>query len=266
MMLSTLSVQLSVLLPVFFCLLDASPLYSSVGELSEISGDDVQEVNVRALPTEEQRWHLMARQLHRDVKTLRDEQFDRDFRDPANMTSFEGLRINTPVIKASDGCLSRNFSRERVFQERCLGRLYSVLMWYEEHLSYIERENLTQTITNDVKHGTKRFLESIYSKVNTPEAFPARLAAARKGASVRALQVAAIVQLTDTQVEDFPRCSLQAKSAWTRKTLVHSILFNFTNVMIDTCRAIHYMSKRKTGVGHQRKDRKKTSDWISDKN
>lgn len=74
------------------------------------------------------------------------------------------------------------------------------------------------------------------------------------------------VQLTDTQVEDFPRSSLQAKSAWTRKTLVHSILFNFTNVMIDTCRAIHYMSKRKTGDGHQRKDRKKTSDWISDKN
>ncbi|XP_056596787.1 interleukin-6 isoform X2 [Triplophysa dalaica] len=233
MMLSTLSVQLSVLLPVFFCLLDASPLYSTEGELSEISGDDIQEVNVRALITEEQRWHLMARQLHRDVKTLRDEQFDRDFRDPANMTSFEGLRTNTPVLKASDGCLSRNFNRER-----CLGRVYSVLMWYAEHLSYIERENLTQTHTNDVKHGTKRFLESIYSQV----------------------------QLRDTQVEDFPRSSLQAKSAWTRKTLVHSILFNFTNVMIDTCRAIHYMSKRITGDGHQRKHRKKASDWISDKN
>ncbi|KAI7799233.1 interleukin-6 [Triplophysa rosa] len=230
---SSAGVQLSVLLPVFFCLLDAWPLYSSMGESSEISGDDVQEVNVRAPLTEEQRWHLMARQLHRDVKTLRDEQFDRDFRDAANMTSFEGVRIHTPVLKASDGCLSRNFSTER-----CLGRVYSVLMWYKEHLSCIERENLTQTLTNDVKHGTKRFLESIYSQV----------------------------QLKDTQVEEFSRSSLQAKSAWTRKTLVHSILFHFTNVMIDTCRAIHYMSKRKTGDGHQRKDRKKTSDWMSDKN
>lgn len=84
--------------------------------------------------------------------------------------------------------------KERVFQERCLGRVYSVLVWYAEHLSYIERENLTQTHTNDVKHGTKRFLESIYSQVNKPEPFPERLAAARKSASVRALQVAAIVR------------------------------------------------------------------------
>lgn len=107
------------------------------------------------------------------------------------MTSFEGVRIKTPVLKASDGCLSRNFSTVRtrpifvksaimtiynylrpvlyecVFQERCLGRIYSVLMWYKEHMNYIERENLTQPLTNDVKHGTKRFLESIYSQVNT---------------------------------------------------------------------------------------------------
>lgn len=45
-----------------------------MGELSDISGDEVQDVNVHAPLTDQQRWHLMARQLHRDVKTLRDEQ------------------------------------------------------------------------------------------------------------------------------------------------------------------------------------------------
>ncbi|KAA0709855.1 hypothetical protein E1301_Tti024231 [Triplophysa tibetana] len=146
------------------------------------------------------------------------------------MTSFEGLRINTPVIKASDGCLSRNFSRER-----CLGRLYSVLMWYEEHLSYIERENLTQTITNDVKHGTKRFLESIYSKVNTPEAFPARLAAARQ----------VCMDTQDSRALDL----IQLHKRDDRYMQSHSL-----------------HEQTQNWSRSPEKGQKETSDWISDKN
>ncbi|KAL0167150.1 hypothetical protein M9458_038994, partial [Cirrhinus mrigala] len=53
-------------------------------------------------------------------------------------------------------------------------------------------------------------------------------------------------------------------SAWTRKTTAHSILFNFTSVMIDTCRAVNYMSKHKTA--HRGKDMKRPGHWSSDKN
>lgn len=54
-----------------------------------------------------------------------------------------------------------------MFQERCLGRIYSVLTWYKENWNYIEKENLTSTLVNDIKHGTKRLLEAINSQVNT---------------------------------------------------------------------------------------------------
>lgn len=56
-----------------------------------------------------------------------------------------------------------------MFQERCLGRIYSVLTWYKENWNYIEKENLTSNLVNDIKHETKRLLEAINSQVNTPE-------------------------------------------------------------------------------------------------
>lgn len=40
-------------------------------------------------------------------------QFERDFRETVNMTAYEGVRIKTPLLKPSDGCLSRNFSTVR---------------------------------------------------------------------------------------------------------------------------------------------------------
>ncbi|KAK7124263.1 hypothetical protein R3I94_018584 [Phoxinus phoxinus] len=222
---------LSAALAVLMRLVDAVPAYSSVGELSETSGDEVQDVEVKSLLSDRQKWHLMARDLHKDVKTLLDEQFSeiRDFRETANMTAYEVVRISTPLLKPSDGCLSRNFSTER-----CLGRIYSVLTWYKENWNYIEKENLTSTLVNDIKHATKRLLEAINSQVD------------------------------EGQVNPISSSPLSVESAWIRKCTVHSILFNYTSVMIDTCRAIGYMSKRKGGP--RGKDTKRAGHWTSDKN
>ncbi|XP_077050974.1 interleukin-6 [Siphateles boraxobius] len=222
---------LSAILAVFMRLVDAVPAHSSMGELSETSGDEVQDVDVKSPLNDRQTWHLMARELHKDVKTLRDQQFESDFRETANMTAYEVVRISTPLLKPSDGCVSRNFSTER-----CLGRIYSVLTWYKENWNYIEKENLTSTLVNDIKHGTKRLLEAINSQL----------------------------QVGEGQVDPFPSSLLSVRSAWTRKTTVHSILFNYTSVMIDTCRAINYMSKRKGGL--RGKDTKRPEHWTSDKN
>ncbi|NP_001248378.1 interleukin-6 precursor [Danio rerio] len=213
----------------FMSLADPVPVFSSMGELSEISGDEVQDVDVKSLLGDRQKWHLMARDLYKDVKTLRDEQFERDFREMVNMTAFEGVRISTPLLKPSDRCLSKNFSTER-----CLTRIYSVLTWYKDNWNYIEKENLTSVLVNDIKHSTKRLLEAINSQL----------------------------QVRDGEMDQTSSTSLSFKSAWTRKTTVHSILFNFSSVMIDACRAINYMSRRKRG-----KDPKRTGDWGSaDKN
>ncbi|XP_039534404.1 interleukin-6-like [Pimephales promelas] len=222
---------LSATLAVLMRLVDAVPAYSSMGELSETSGEEVQDVDVKSLLNDRHKWHLMARDLHKDVKKLRDEQFENDFREAVNMTAYEGVRVSTPLLKPSDGCLSRNFSTER-----CLGRIYSVLTWYKENWNYIEKENLTSTLVNDIKHGTKRLLEAINSQL----------------------------QLGEGQVDPIPSGPLSVRSAWTRKATVHSILFNYTNVMIDTCRAISYMSKRKGG--RRGKDTKRPGHWTSDKN
>ncbi|ROI69372.1 Interleukin-6 [Anabarilius grahami] len=222
---------LFVILAVSICLVDAVPVYSSMGELSETSGDEVQDVDVQSPLNDRQKWHLMARDLHKDVKTLRDEQFERDFRETVNMTAYEGVRISTPLLRPSDGCLSRNFSTER-----CLGRIYSVLTWYKENWNYIEKENLTSNLANDIKHKTKRLLEAINSQL----------------------------QVSEGQMDPISSSPLPVKSAWMHKTTVHSILFNFTSVMIDTCRAVNYMSKRKGG--QRRKDVKRPNDWASEKN
>ncbi|XP_073689011.1 interleukin-6 [Garra rufa] len=222
---------LSAVLTAFFCLVDAVPAYSGLAELSEISGDEVQDVDGKSPLSDRQKWHLMAKDLHQDVKTLRDQQFERDFRDTVNMTAYEGVRIKTPLLKHSDGCLSRNFSTER-----CLSRIYSVLTWYKENWSFIENENLTSNLVNDIKHETKRLLEAINSQL----------------------------QIAEGQADQTSSDPLSVRSAWTRKTTVHSILFNFTSVMIDTCRAVNYMSKRKTA--HRGKDTKRPADWSSEKN
>ncbi|XP_051527595.1 interleukin-6 [Myxocyprinus asiaticus] len=227
------TVSLSLTLAVFISVMDAAALYSSMEELTETSGDELQDVDIKSPPTGKQKWHLMAQKLHKDVETLRDEQFEKDFKEMVNMTSFEGVKISTPLLKASDGCLSRNFSTER-----CLGRIYSVLTWYKDHMSYIERENLTSTLMNDAKHRTKRLLDSINNQL----------------------------KLRNIQVEGISSTPLPVGSAWTRKTAVHSILFNFTSVMIDTCRAINYMSQRKSGHGHHGEDRKRPSEFVSGNN
>uniref|UniRef100_A0A671Q4M1 Interleukin-6 n=1 Tax=Sinocyclocheilus anshuiensis TaxID=1608454 RepID=A0A671Q4M1_9TELE len=213
---------LSAVLAAFISLGDAVPAYSGLAELSETSGDEVQD---------RQKWYLMARDLHRDVKTLRDQQFERDFRETVNMTAYEGVRIETPLLKPSDGCLSRNFSAER-----CLSRIYSVLTWYKENWSFMEKENLTWSLVKDIKHGSKRLLEALNSQL----------------------------QIADGQTDQISSAPLSVRSAWMRKTTTHSILFNFSSVMIDTCRALNYISKHK--AAHRAKDTKRPADWSSDKN
>ncbi len=65
---------LSAVLAAVISLVDAVPAYSGLAELSEISGDEVQDVDGKSPLSDQQKWHLMARDLHRDVKTLRDQQ------------------------------------------------------------------------------------------------------------------------------------------------------------------------------------------------
>ncbi|XP_051948267.1 interleukin-6-like [Xyrauchen texanus] len=223
--LSADTVSLSLTLAVFISVTHAAALYSSMDELTETSGDELQDVDIKSPPTEKQKWHLMAQKLLKDVKTLRDEQFEKEFKEMVNMTSFEGVKISTPHLKATDGCLSRNFSTER-----CLGRIYSVLTWYKNHMSYIERENLTSSLMNDAKYGTKRLLGSINIQL----------------------------QKRNIQVEGISSPPLPVGSTWTRKTAVHSILINFTNVMTVTCRAINYIQRNE--------DRKRPSEFVSKKN
>ncbi|XP_026088085.1 uncharacterized protein LOC113069455 isoform X2 [Carassius auratus] len=222
---------LSVVLAVFISLVDAVPAYSGLAELSETSRDEVQDVEGKSPLSERQKWYLTARDLHRDVKTLRDQQFERDFREMVNMTACEGVRIKTPLLRPSDGCLSRNFSTER-----CLSRIYIVLSWYRENWSIIEKENLTSSLVKDVKHGSKRLLEAIHRQL----------------------------QIADGQEDQISSAPLSVRSTWTHKTTVHSILFNFSSVMIDSYRALHYISKRK--AAHRAKDTKRPANWSSDKN
>uniref|UniRef100_A0A8C1BG40 Interleukin-6 n=2 Tax=Cyprinus carpio TaxID=7962 RepID=A0A8C1BG40_CYPCA len=222
---------LSAVLAVFISLVDAVPAYSGLTELSETSGDEVQDVEGKSPLSERQKWYLMARDLHRDVKTLRDQQFERDFRETVNMTAYEGAKIKTPLLRPSDGCVSRNFSAER-----CLSRIYSVLTWYRENWSFIEKENLTSSLVKDIKHASKRLLEALNSQL----------------------------QIADGQQDQISSAPLSVRSAWTRKITTHSILFNFSSVMIDSCRALHYISKRK--AAHRAKDTKRPADRSSGKN
>ncbi|XP_043089082.1 interleukin-6 isoform X4 [Puntigrus tetrazona] len=188
--------------------LHALPVHGGLPEPSQASGDEVQDVNGKSPLSDRLKWNLMARDLHRDVKSLRDQQFERDFKDAGNMTEFESVRIETPLLRPSDGCLSRNFS-----SDLCLSRISGVLSWYKDHWSFVENENLTSSLVNGVRLSTKRLLEAIDSQLQPAD-----------------------------QVSSAP---LTVSSAWTRKTVAHSLLYNFTSVMIDTCRAVNYMSKHR---------------------
>uniref|UniRef100_A0A8C1UX67 Interleukin-6 n=1 Tax=Cyprinus carpio TaxID=7962 RepID=A0A8C1UX67_CYPCA len=201
---------LSAVLAVFISLVDAVPAYSGLAELSETSGDEVQDVEGKSPLSERQKWYLMARDLHRDVKTLRDQQFERDFRETVNMTAYEGARIKTPLLRPSDGCVSRNFSAVR-----------------------------THFPSND----SGLFMAHAYMK--------------RSGVSWQ-------LQIADGQQDQISSAPLSVRSAWTRKITAHSILFNFSSVMIDSCRALHYISKRK--AAHRAKDTKRPADRSSGKN
>uniref|UniRef100_A0A673IP07 Interleukin-6 n=1 Tax=Sinocyclocheilus rhinocerous TaxID=307959 RepID=A0A673IP07_9TELE len=196
---------LSAVLAAFLSLGDAVPAYSGLAELSETSGDEVQDVEGKSPLSERQKWYLMARDLHRDVKTLRDQQFERDFRETVNMTAYEGVRIETPLLEPSDGCLSRNFSAVRT-----------------------------------------RFLSDDSELVTVSVSLLLQL------------------QIADGQTDQISSAPLSVRSAWTRKTTTHSILFNFSSVMIDTCRALNYISKHK--AAHRAKDTKRPAGWSSDKN
>ncbi|XP_030644368.1 interleukin-6 [Chanos chanos] len=181
----------------------AVPVLSGAGELSETSGEGFPEISSASDLTIN--WHAIAKKLHHDVRTLKNEQFERDL---VNITSLAVNSDFTPLIKASDGCLSKSFSAQK-----CLQRIYSGLQEYVVYMNYVERENLTETLVNDVKVRTNNLLQIIKNK------------------------------LKDSPQTQLSQIELPDGSAWTRKTTVHSVLSNFATFLTDTSRAIHFMNR-----------------------
>ncbi|XP_022523792.2 interleukin-6 [Astyanax mexicanus] len=150
--------------------------------------------------------------LLRSITRLRDEQFQKDFGEPVkNMTNYEHVRREMPLIRSEDRCRHKNFSAPR-----CLKQIYAVLRIYEGHLGYLEKDNLTSARLPDVKHWTFSLVQFIRTKMSSPE---------------------------DTDVQS-SSSSLKEESAWMKKIYTHSILYNFTSFLIDANRALKHMNDK----------------------
>uniref|UniRef100_A0A3B1KAN9 Interleukin-6 n=1 Tax=Astyanax mexicanus TaxID=7994 RepID=A0A3B1KAN9_ASTMX len=152
--------------------------------------------------------------LLRSITRLRDEQFQKDFGEPVkNMTNYEHVRREMPLIRSEDRCRHKNFSAPR-----CLKQIYAVLRIYEGHLGYLEKDNLTSARLPDVKHWTFSLVQFIRTKMSSPE---------------------------DTDVQSSSSSSsLKEESAWMKKIYTHSILYNFTSFLIDANRALKHMNDK----------------------
>ncbi|KAL7826861.1 hypothetical protein AOLI_G00320700 [Acnodon oligacanthus] len=218
-----LRLALAVLLPLA-ALSDPLPGYSAPGDPPEISGEELQDSNGPF----EHKWLFIARILHRDVMKLRDEQFQRDFGEPsANMTNYASVRIKTPLIHPSDGCYLKNFGAQR-----CLRRIYAGLSTYREYLSKVERENLTAAQVTDIKLRTTSLLNIIKEKVD------------------------------DAPIQPHPISELPDGSAWTQRTVTHSVLYNLEVFLKETTRAINFINKK---LGNHINKEIKESKWSSEK-
>ncbi|XP_036423435.1 interleukin-6 [Colossoma macropomum] len=219
-----LQLLLAVLLPLA-ALGNLLPGYSAPGDVPEISGEELQD-STGAF--EHHKWLSIARILHRDITRLRDEQFQRDFGEPvANMTNYASVRSKTPLISPSDGCYSKNFSAQR-----CLRRIYAGLSTYREYLSKVERENLTAAQVTDIKLRTTSLLNIIKEKVD------------------------------DAPIQPHSVSELPDGSAWTQRTVTHSILYNLEVFLKETSRAINFINKK---LGNHIRKEIKESKWPSEK-
>ncbi|XP_026786001.3 interleukin-6-like [Pangasianodon hypophthalmus] len=183
-------------------------LYSGDTDFYETSGSQLQ--NEAHAP--DHKWLSIARQMRRDIASVRDEQLKRDFADTSS--EFASVRIQTPLLSSSDGCLPSDFTAHK-----CLRRIYNGLRVYQAYLPYVERENLTAAHMVDIKVGITRLLHLIKETV----------------------------KVNDDKVHPSSLNELPDDSTWTRKTVTHSILHNFADFMTDTSRAINYMKNIKVG-------------------
>ncbi|XP_060797987.1 interleukin-6 [Neoarius graeffei] len=195
-----LTLSLLALLP-----LPSLSLYSGDAGFYETSGGEPQ--NDAHVP--DHKWLSIAKQLRRDIASVRDEQFKRDFAETFNMTEFAGVRMEMPLLGPSDGCLPSDF-----IPQTCLQQIYSGLRWYQAYLPDVERENLNADLMKNIHFGTTRLLHLIKE----------------------------IIQVNNDKA-DLP--SLPDDSAWKRKILTHSILYYFADFMTDTARAINFMKTKK---------------------
>ncbi|KAF4073729.1 hypothetical protein AMELA_G00246710 [Ameiurus melas] len=174
-------------------------LYSGDTDFYETSGGELQ--NDALAP--DHKWLSIARQMRKDIASV-GEQFQRDFPE----SEFTKVKIDTPLLSSTDGCLPSDFS-----PQKCLHRIYHGLRVYQAYLPYIERENQIAARIVDVKVGTTRLLHLIKETV---------------------------------KVNDEVRpTSLPDASVWTRRRNIHLILSNFADFMTDTSRAINYMKSKK---------------------
>ncbi|XP_076866035.1 interleukin-6 isoform X2 [Brachyhypopomus gauderio] len=205
--LNDLQLCLSVLLPLAAFSV-ALPLDTANEDLPEISGEEVHDAKGRSV---QDKCNFIAKLLHENIKRLRDEQFQRDFGEAIiNMTNFETVRIQ--ILKSNPPakvCLRKNFD-----SDKCLTRIYTGLRTYSAYLDYVERENLTASLINSAKESTTRLLNIIKDKW--------------KDGQNHALERA-----------------LHEDSAWTRKIVTHSVLYDFEVFMTETSRAIQFMTNHK---------------------
>ncbi|XP_062842328.1 interleukin-6 [Trichomycterus rosablanca] len=180
-----------------------TPLHSRNPDSEETSGELQQDLTDAV---DHGKWNLIASLLQQDIAILRDEQFKRDF----GQTEFKmkDFSMSMPLLNSSDGCLSKNFKAQR-----CLRKIYTGLSIYKEYLPYVERQNLTTALMNNINLATTRLLHIIKEKVN------------------------------DGQVPQHFSSVLPEDSAWRQKTVTHSILFHYATFMNATVRAISYMKK-----------------------
>uniref|UniRef100_A0A3B1IXV1 Interleukin-6 n=1 Tax=Astyanax mexicanus TaxID=7994 RepID=A0A3B1IXV1_ASTMX len=144
-------------------------------------------------------------------------QFQKDFGEPVkNMTNYEHVRREMPLIRSEDRCRHKNFSAPR-----CLKQIYAVLRIYEGHLGYLEKDNLTSARLPDVKHWT--FIQkSIFGGIS--------LVVFNHSFFLMHLGIIS--------------SSLKEESAWMKKIYTHSILYNFTSFLIDANRALKHMNDK----------------------
>ncbi|XP_066530650.1 interleukin-6 [Hoplias malabaricus] len=202
------SVKFVQLLLAFFPTLStlANPLPDhSATELTETSGEELQD-SARAFA--HQKWDHIAKALHKDVTSLRDEQFRRDFDEPlSNMTKYAFVREQTPQLSSADGCYSTNFDAHR-----CLRRIYAGLRTYREYMSYVDKMNLTTVMITDVQLQTTRLINMIKNKV--------------------------------TVTHTTPISPLPEGSAWNQRRVTHSVLYNLAVFLKETIRAIDHINKK----------------------